>query len=78
MLYAMHLHKEGELEQAEKVYKKALEIAPNDIQLHYNYGLLLADLKQFDAARKHAKIAYERAYPLPGLKERLEKAGHWP
>ena len=44
--------------------------------LHYLLGLVLMDLKDFPAAQEHARRAYELGYPLPGLRDRLARAGH--
>jgi hypothetical protein len=46
-------------------------------ELHYNYGLLLTQLKDYEKARKHAKKAYDGGYPLPGLKNQLKAANQW-
>jgi len=37
---------------------------------------VLMDLKDFPAAQDHARRAYELGYPLPGLRDRLARAGH--
>ncbi|WP_146003606.1 hypothetical protein [Kineobactrum sediminis] len=78
MLYAMHLQKVGKLEAARAIYVEALELDSRNIQLHYNYGLLLAAMKNYPEARRHAKIAYDAEFPLPGLRNQLSRAGHWP
>jgi tetratricopeptide (TPR) repeat protein len=44
--------------------------------IHYLLGLVLVDLKDFPAAQEHARRAYELGYPLPGLRDRLARAGH--
>jgi tetratricopeptide (TPR) repeat protein len=44
--------------------------------IHYLLGLVLMDLKDFPAAQDHARRAYELGYPLPGLRDRLARAGH--
>lgn len=47
-------------------------------EIHYNLGLLYFELKEMDNAVAYAKKAYEEQYPLPGLQEKLKRAGHWP
>ena len=42
-----------EHERAQKYYKRALEIAPDDESLNYNYAVLLVDMKEYKAARSH-------------------------
>ncbi|ADE16273.1 TPR repeat-containing protein [Nitrosococcus halophilus Nc 4] len=78
MLYGIHLHKGGKLEQALEQYKTGLELIPRSSELNYNLGLLYYDLKKYELAKKYATTAYELGYPLPGLKKLLEKVGHWP
>jgi response regulator RpfG family c-di-GMP phosphodiesterase len=42
-----------EYERARKYYRRALEIAPDDEFLNYNYAVLLVDLKEYKSARSH-------------------------
>ena len=42
-----------EHERAKKYYKRALELAPDDESLNYNYAVLLVDMKEYKAARNH-------------------------
>lgn len=44
-------------------------------ELEYHLGLALFDSGQHDAARVHARRAYELGFPLPALRERLAAAG---
>lgn len=57
--------------------RDAETIAPNDPNLAYNIGLLLADKKQYDKAQAYADIAYLGGFPLPGLRDKLKRAGAW-
>jgi len=75
MLYGMHLHSRGNLKGSKDAYRKAEELGEDSTPFHYNYGLLLADAREIDAAEAHARIAYARGYPLKGLKDRLKKLG---
>lgn len=77
MLYGLYLHKKGNFDEAMLRYKEALVAVPDDIELHYNIGLLYCDLKDYPAAIPHAQTAYAAGYPLPGLRNRLIKAGAW-
>ncbi|ADJ28627.1 TPR repeat-containing protein [Nitrosococcus watsonii C-113] len=78
MLYGIHLHKSGELEQALEQYEIGLDLIPDSSELNYNLGLLYFELKKYQLAKKYAATAYELGYPLPGLKTLLEKEGYWP
>jgi tetratricopeptide (TPR) repeat protein len=78
MLYAIYLQNSKMLTQADTNYQIALRLDPDNIQTHYNYGLLLVAQKKFSEAKKHAEIAYGKAYPLLGLRNKLADAGYWP
>lgn len=78
MLYGIHLHKSGEMEQALEQYEIGLDLIPDSSELNYNLGLLYFELKKYQLAKKYAATAYELGYPLPGLKKLLEKEGYWP
>jgi len=76
-LFALYLHKKGKHKESLTHYKTALKISPKSYEIHYNLGLLYMDMKNMAEAKKHAKIAYSGRYPLPGLREKLKKAGFW-
>jgi tetratricopeptide (TPR) repeat protein len=68
----------------QKQYAKARDVlvAGNEAtggespEIHYFLGLVLVDLKDYERAREHAARAYELGYPLPGLRDKLARAGH--
>jgi tetratricopeptide (TPR) repeat protein len=76
-LYAVHLHKMGNLDAAQSEYQQAIKLLPNSSELQYNLGLLYADKKDYKNALIYAKKAYAMGYPLPGLRDRLKRAGVW-
>jgi tetratricopeptide (TPR) repeat protein len=47
-------------------------------EVHYNLGLVELELGEVDAAVEHAKVAYSRGHPLPGLRRKLQQRGAWP
>jgi tetratricopeptide (TPR) repeat protein len=61
------------LEQLEQ----AARLEPNNASNHYNLGLLYVRQKQYDKAREAAQQAYSLGFPLPGLRTKLQAAGHW-
>jgi len=77
VLYAIYLHKQKKYQQALEQYESALSITPDNSEIHYNLGLLLVARKNYPAALKHAQTAYTLGFPLPGLKNKLKKAGVW-
>jgi tetratricopeptide (TPR) repeat protein len=77
MLHGMFLNTQGKLNDAIAEVEKANELQPNDANINYNLGLLYFDKKNFQKAKQHAKVAYDLGFPLPGLKNKLTKAGQW-
>ncbi|HTF20851.1 MAG TPA: tetratricopeptide repeat protein [Chryseolinea sp.] len=77
VVHAMHLHRNKKLDDAVKSYKRAIELAPDSVNAHYNLGLAYADLKQYELANLHAQKSYSLGVTQPGLRARLEKAGKW-
>jgi Flp pilus assembly protein TadD len=75
MLYGMLLQRMDKLEEAHAQYLKARELSPQDIQIKYNYALLLIKLNRIVEAEELARDIYAANYPLPGLRRQLERAG---
>ncbi len=73
MIYGIYLIKAGKPEEARKRYEEALEINPDSSEANYNMGLLLADMGEFEEARVYAAIAYRQGFPLPGLRNKLNR-----
>jgi len=57
---ACQLHQCGEPAEAERLYRRLLELLPNMWQLYYNFGLLLYEQKQFQDAHE----LYQKAVSL--------------
>jgi tetratricopeptide (TPR) repeat protein len=77
LVHSIHLHRNGKLDEAIAEARAGLQMDPNHPELHYNLGLYLVQKQDYTAAREHARAAYGFGYPLPGLKQRLERAGQW-
>ena len=81
IVYATELIRDGKLAAAREHVLKAEELindrAADNPRFHYNLGLLLYDIKEFDRALTHAKKAYALGFELPGLRNRLKGSGHW-
>lgn len=77
MLQGMYQNKLGDRRQAIALMRKGAEIEPNNANIHYNLGLLYADAKEYGKAREQAHLAYQKGFPLPGLKQKLSAADQW-
>ncbi len=75
LLEGMYFMKLGKTVEARQRFETALAMEPNSAEIHYNAGLLFADLGEYNRAAEHAKTAYTLGYPLPGLRNKLRKAG---
>jgi hypothetical protein len=77
MIYGAHLMKTGALNDAVAQLRKAVELNDASANAHYNLGLAYVELKDYDSALVHAQRAYALGFPLPGLRNVLQKAGKW-
>ena len=77
MLYGMHFHRLNKLPQAVENYKQAIALSPASANAHYNLGLAYFDAKEFDLANREAQVSYALGIPLPGLRDKLTRAGKW-
>jgi hypothetical protein len=77
MLYGNLLQRARYKTRALQQYEQALELKPENVQIKYNLALLLVDLGKQKRAREYALELYSKGFPLPGLKDKLKKSGHW-
>jgi tetratricopeptide (TPR) repeat protein len=63
--------------RAIEIFEAALAVDPKSVDAHYSLGLLYFESGEYDKAVVHARAAYDAGYPLPGLKRKLQQAGHW-
>ena len=77
VLYAIFLKNAGRKADALQMLSSAAEQAGETANIHYNLGLLYLDVGQFDQALLHAHAAYRLGFTLPGLRDRLKRAGKW-
>ncbi len=77
MLFAAFLAKKGNPAEAIKHMQFVEKTAGPSANLHYNMGLVYTDLKEYDKALEHAHRAYQLGFNLPGLRNKLERAGKW-
>lgn len=77
MIYGVYLLKLGRTKDAVDNLQKAAELAGDNANLNYNLGLAYFDLRDFDKALAYAHRAYSMGFQLPGLKNKLQRAGKW-
>ena len=78
MLYANYLVKiRGRVEDALEQYQEAVRLQPENANINYNIGLLYLKIKNYEQSVVYAKKAYGLGFPLPGLRNKLKRAGKW-
>lgn len=78
LLYGVWLAESGNKKGAEAQLVAAQGTVPLDnANAQYNLGLGWFALGRYDEALAAAHAAYGMGYPLPGLRQKLEKVGKW-
>lgn len=78
MIYANYLLKlKGRSDEAIEQYHEAVRLQPENANINYNLGLLYLKKKDYGQSINYAKKAYELGFPLPGLRNKLKRAGKW-
>lgn len=77
ILYASYLSKAGKKSEALSQLNEADQLGTDSANANYNMGLIFFDLKEYDKALSHAQEAYRLGFPLPGLRDKLKRAGKW-
>jgi Flp pilus assembly protein TadD len=77
MVYGIYLVRKGDREGALQRYGEAIALMPDSAEAHYNLGLLYESMRRYDDALTEAHAAYARGFPLPGLRNKLVRAGKW-
>ena len=78
VLYANYLFKTRDVKSAREQYDVALQLAPESAEISYNAGLFYLSVGDRSKAESLAKVAYDRGYPLLGLKNLLQRSGSSP
>jgi hypothetical protein len=74
--YAIHLHQNRKYQEALEQYLQAESEYEDNRFFHYNFGLLHADMKNWEKAAVYAQRAYSAGITFPALRQKLEKAGY--
>jgi tetratricopeptide (TPR) repeat protein len=57
--------------------ERAVAIDPNSLNAQYNLGLAYLEAKEYVSANEAAQRAYALGAPVPGLRDKLKRAGYW-
>ncbi len=76
-IYGSYLSKVGRANNAIEQLEIAVRLKSDNATAHYNLGLLYFDKANYDKAQFHAESAYALDFPLPGLRNKLIRAGKW-
>lgn len=77
MIYAEFLHKRSRTDDALLQMDRVAAVAGDNAFTHYNAGLILTEMKQYDRALAHAHQAYALGFQRADLRDRLQGAGQW-
>lgn len=77
MLYGIHLLRTNRTKLALDHLKAASELNGDDAGVSYNLGLAYFEMKDYARSLQYAHQAYNQGFPLPGLKNKLIRAGKW-
>ncbi|MCG5524333.1 tetratricopeptide repeat protein [Ectothiorhodospira haloalkaliphila] len=77
LIEGIYHQRKGRNQDAVASLTQALALNEWNAETHYNLGITLFRLGEYQQALERAKDAYSLGYPLPGLRRMLEAAGHW-
>lgn len=77
MLYASYLAKNGKRAEAFAILDEIANAEEETANVYYNIGLIYFELKDYERSLSYAHRAYALGFPLPGLRDRLKRAGKW-
>ena len=76
-IYAAYLAKHGKSTEALNQLIEAAQLGEENANVIYNTGLIYFDLKDYEKSLSYAHQAYRLGFPLPGLRDKLKRAGKW-
>lgn len=77
MIHGLYLLKKGQTKDSIAKLEEAQALDSSNPNVPYNLGLAYYRLKFYDKALKSAHEAYAKGFPLPGLRNLLQRSGHW-
>lgn len=76
-LYGVYLVRASRPKDGVAKLDQALQSGGENANVRYNLGLAYFDLKRYDESLENAHKAYAMGFPLPGLRDKLKRAGKW-
>jgi tetratricopeptide (TPR) repeat protein len=73
VIWGNYLYRKKEFPRALEIYNQALGLDDNNADTHYSLGLLYLEMNDVVRAQQHADRAYALGYPLPGLRNKLQR-----
>ena len=77
VIYGLFLSQSGRTNEAVAKFEAARKLETRNANVHYNLGLAYLNLGRYDDALESAHRAYAAGFPLPGLRDKLKRAGKW-
>lgn len=77
VIYGHHLLRQGQRATALEKLNAAHASSGKDANVAYNLGLAFFDAGDFGNSLENAHEAYRLGFPLPGLRDKLKRAGRW-
>lgn len=76
-IYSAFLSHHNRNREALEQLQVAASLEPNNATILYNLGLMYFKQENYEKAGHYAEQAYALDYPLPGLRNKLIRAGKW-
>lgn len=77
VIFGHYLLKQGQRAQALGKLDEANASDSGSVNVFYNLGLAYMDAGEYEKALINAHRAYQGGFPLPGLRDKLKRAGRW-
>jgi tetratricopeptide (TPR) repeat protein len=77
VIYGIHLLNQHRNAEAIAKLEEARDAGTENANIYYNLGLAYIDVGHYDKALASAHKAYQMGFPLPGLRDKLKRAGKW-
>lgn len=76
-IHGLFLLQSGRTNEAVAKLEQARTLDSQNGNVNYNLGLAYLQIKDYDKALESAHRAYAQGFPLPGLRDKLQRAGKW-